>query len=107
LPPKLRKTEKRLCFAYVSKRNSHYLPIKMAKIYFSNNFATMLFFYRGQYKKEKTRYIAVSSPICGEGGESRTHVRKHIHKAFSERIRLLFISGTLPSTGKRKRLPIL
>ena len=38
---------------------------------------------------------------CGEGGESRTHVRKHIHPAFSERIRLIEFrkAGRLPANS--------
>ena len=50
--------------------------------------------------------VAITGFSNGEGGESRTHVRKHIHKAFSERSRLLSYSGRPPAGGNRMSLPI-
>ena len=36
-------------------------------------------------KNKNMRHKASCFIFCGEGGESRTHVRKHFHKNFSER----------------------
>ena len=40
-----------------------------------------------QYGKEKkvVDFLSKSTTLFGEGGESRTHVRKHFRKTFSER----------------------
>ncbi len=53
-------------------------------------------------KKENAENSTFSFFLSGGDGGSRTHVRKHFHRNFSERSRCFIVSPLLAPTGRLK-----